>query len=134
MCGCTGLWPAWLLMLGWPLAVPTLCLVAVLAGLLRNQTWEVVVTLAFWRGVPATLALGLGAGIRRVVGFTSLFTFSGVVFLALPFACLLQARCCNGWSLHNRGWQGAVAGGALAYALGECFCHWHAHRHFVAFK
>jgi len=49
-------------MLGWPLAVPTLCAVAVLAGLLGDQSWEVVLLLAFWRGVlPATLALALGA-------------------------------------------------------------------------
>ncbi|MGP1629689.1 MAG: hypothetical protein ACTS8S_02910 [Giesbergeria sp.] len=58
-----------LLMLGWPLAVPTLCAVATLAGLLGGQSWEVVVLLAFWRGVlPATLALGLGGLIRRLIG------------------------------------------------------------------
>lgn len=58
-----------LLMLGWPLAVPTLCLVAIAAGLLGGQNFEVMAQLAFWRGVlPATLALSLGALIRRILG------------------------------------------------------------------
>lgn len=58
-----------LLMLGWPLAVPLLCLVAVLAGMLGGQNFDIMVMLAFWRGVlPATLALGLGAIIRRLLG------------------------------------------------------------------
>ena len=58
-----------LLMLGWPLAIPTLCAIALLAGLLGDQAWDVVVMLAFWRGVlPATLALGLGAAIRCWIG------------------------------------------------------------------
>lgn len=58
-----------LLMLGWPLAVPALCLVAIAAGLLGGQNFEVMAMLAFWRGVlPATLALALGALIRRLLG------------------------------------------------------------------
>lgn len=58
-----------LLMLGWPLATPVLCAVAVAAGILGGQSFEVMAMLAFWRGVlPATLALGLGAIIRRVLG------------------------------------------------------------------
>lgn len=86
-----------LLMLGWPLAVPTLCLVAVLAGLLGNQTWEVVVTLAFWRGVlPATLALGLGAGIRRVVGPHLFVYVLGRGFLGAA-VCLFAASALLQW-------------------------------------
>ena len=58
-----------LLMLGWPLAVPVLCTVAVLAGLLGGQGFEAMASLAFWRGVlPATLAVGLGFVIRRLLG------------------------------------------------------------------
>ena len=87
-----------LLMLGWPLAVPTLCLVAVLAGLLGNQTWEVVVTLAFWSGVlPATLALGLGAAIRRVIGPHLFVYVLGRGFLGAA-ACLFAASALLQWS------------------------------------
>ena len=85
-----------LLMLGWPLAVPTLCVIALLAGLLGNQSWEVVVMLAFWRGVlPATLALILGAVIRRWIA-THLFVyvlgrgFLGAVVCLFAASALLQ--------------------------------------------
>lgn len=87
-----------LLMLGWPLAVPTLCAVAVLAGLLGDQTWEVVLLLAFWRGVlPATLALGLGALIRRTVGAHLFVYVLGRGFLGSA-ACLFAASALLQWA------------------------------------
>ena len=56
-----------LLMLGWPLAVPVLCLSAVLAALISPMPWSEVPDLAAWLGVvPATLALGVGAAVRRL--------------------------------------------------------------------
>ncbi len=87
-----------LLMLGWPLAVPTLCLVAVLAGLLGGQPWDVMVTLAFWRGVlPATLALGLGAAIRRWIGPNLFVYVLGRGFLGAAL-CLFAATAVLQWS------------------------------------
>ena len=90
-----------LLMLGWPLAVPTLCVVAVLAGMLGGQSFEVMAMLAFWRGVlPATLALGLGALIRRVLG-PHLFVyvlgrgFFGAAVCLFCASALLQALSPN---------------------------------------
>jgi uncharacterized membrane protein len=87
-----------LLMLGWPLAVPTLCAVAVLAGLLGDQSWEVVLLLAFWRGVlPATLALALGAVIRRTVGAHLFVYVLGRGFLGTA-VCLFAASALLQWS------------------------------------
>ena len=54
------------LMLGWPLAVPVLALVAVLVWLIGHQPWPAVLTQWVWVGlVPATLALVVGAALRR---------------------------------------------------------------------
>lgn len=54
------------LMLGWPLAVPVLALVAVLVWLIGHQPWPAVLTQWVWVGlVPATLALAVGAALRR---------------------------------------------------------------------
>ena len=59
------------LMLGWPLAVLTLALVAALAGLIAPADWDVLAAQALWQGVvPATLALGAGAALRRWAGTT----------------------------------------------------------------
>jgi uncharacterized membrane protein len=55
-----------LLMLGWPLAVPTLLAVGALAWAISPMTAEAALAQAVWQGVvPATLALGAGAAIRR---------------------------------------------------------------------
>lgn len=86
-----------LLMLGWPLAVPTLCAIAVLAGLLGDQPWEVVVLLAFWRGVlPATLALALGGAIRRLTGPHMFVYVLGRGFLGAA-VCLFAASALLQW-------------------------------------
>jgi len=54
------------LMLGWPLAVPVLALVAVLAWVLGPGDAVDAVGRLWWLGiVPATLALGIGAALRR---------------------------------------------------------------------
>jgi len=55
-----------LLMLGWPLAVPVLLLVAGIAWAISPLGAEGALAAAAWQGiVPATLALVLGAAIRR---------------------------------------------------------------------
>ncbi|SDL97547.1 Uncharacterized membrane protein [Oryzisolibacter propanilivorax] len=59
-----------LLMLGWPLAVPTLLAVGALACLFSPSLgWPEALGLAVWSGIaPATLALLLGALVRRLMG------------------------------------------------------------------
>jgi uncharacterized membrane protein len=58
-----------LLMLGWPLAVPVLCLVAVIATVIAGAGWAEAVAMAAWVGVlPATIGLAIGAAVRRVLG------------------------------------------------------------------
>ena len=54
------------LMLGWPLAVPVLAGVALLVWAMGTQPFSAVLTQWVWAGlVPATLALGIGALLRR---------------------------------------------------------------------
>lgn len=54
------------LCLGWPLAIPTLLLVGQIANLITPQPWHDSLVQSFYLGVlPATLALGLGAALRR---------------------------------------------------------------------
>jgi uncharacterized membrane protein len=55
-----------LLTLGWPLAVPVLIAVALIAGFIGDLPPADVLALAVWQGLlPATLALALGAAVRR---------------------------------------------------------------------
>jgi uncharacterized membrane protein len=55
-----------LLCLGWPLAVPVLTLVGGITWALTPATGEQALSLLLWQGlVPATLALALGALLRR---------------------------------------------------------------------
>ncbi len=63
------------LMLGWPLAVPVLCAVGVIAALISPMPWQTALDLTVWLGlVPATLAFGLGLAVRRWIG-THLFVY-----------------------------------------------------------
>ncbi|MBP8286944.1 MAG: hypothetical protein KAX57_08900 [Rhodoferax sp.] len=57
------------LMLGWPLAIPVLVVVGLIAALISPMSWEAALDVTVWLGVvPATLALGLGLAIRRWIG------------------------------------------------------------------
>jgi uncharacterized membrane protein len=57
------------LMLGWPLAVPVLCAVGLVAALISPMPWDTALDLTVWLGlVPATLALAMGAAVRRWIG------------------------------------------------------------------
>jgi len=85
------------LMLGWPLAVPVLCVVGVLAALISPMTWDTALDITVWLGlVPATLALVLGALIRRWIGL-HLFvyvlgrSFIGTALCVFAAALLAQA-------------------------------------------
>jgi uncharacterized membrane protein len=57
------------LMLGWPLAVPVLGVVGVIAAVISPMPWETALDLTVWLGiVPATLALAMGLAVRRWIG------------------------------------------------------------------
>ena len=89
------------LMLGWPLAVPVLLAVGAIAGLLSpGLGWGAALGLAVWQGVvPATLALLLGALLRRLTG-THLFVYVlGRAFLGTAL-CLFAAGLLSQWSGH----------------------------------
>lgn len=90
-----------LLMLGWPLAVPVLCLTAALAAWISPLDWTQALGLAAWLGVvPATLALGLGAAVRRVLGTHPFVYVLGRAFLGSAL-CLFAAALLRQWSGHG---------------------------------
>ncbi|GAA4003857.1 hypothetical protein GCM10022279_29700 [Comamonas faecalis] len=83
-----------LLTLGWPLAVPTLLAVGLLAALLSPSLgWGDAVALAVWQGlIPATLAMLLGALVRRLMGRHG---FGGArMFVYVLGRCFLGTALC----------------------------------------
>ncbi len=79
------------LMLGWPLAVPVLCTVGVLAYLISPMDWETALDLTVWLGlVPATLALGMGLVVRRWIGLHLFVYVLGRAFLG-TIVCMFVA-------------------------------------------
>jgi uncharacterized membrane protein len=81
-----------LLMLGWPLAVPTLLGVGVLAWAISPMTAQAALAQAVWQGVvPATLALGAGAAIRRWLPPNPFVYVLGRGFLT-AVVCLFASR------------------------------------------
>ena len=80
-----------LLLLGWPLAVPVLVATALLALLIAPLDLAGAVHVAFWQGVlPATLALGAGAALRRWLGAQPFVYLLGRGFLG-TVACVFLA-------------------------------------------
>ena len=70
------------LMLGWPLAVPVLLAVGALAGLIAGMGWDEALALTVWLGLaPASLALLLGALLRRLTGERMFVYILGRAFL-----------------------------------------------------
>ena len=83
--------PLVLLMLGWPLAVPVLLCVGLLAWLISPMPWSQALSDRVWLGlVPATLALLLGAAIRRWIGTFMFVYILGRGFLGTVL-CLFAA-------------------------------------------
>ncbi|WP_026435642.1 hypothetical protein [Acidovorax sp. JHL-9] len=90
------------LMLGWPLAIPVLIGVGVIACLLSPAMgWPEALGAIAWQGVvPATLALMVGALIRRFLG-THLFVYVlGRAFLGTVL-CLFASGALSQWSGHQ---------------------------------
>jgi len=90
--------PLVVLMLGWPLAVPVLCIAGVAAALIAGFGAMQAIDLIAWLGiVPATLALALGAAIRRFVGTHPFVYVLGRGFLG-SVLCLFAASALRQWS------------------------------------
>lgn len=91
-----------MLMLGWPLAIPALVAVGGIAAVLSPSLdlADAVGTIA-WQGVvPATLALALGAVIRRLIGTQPFVYVLGRAFLGTA-VCLFLANVLGQWSGHS---------------------------------
>ena len=89
------------LMLGWPLAVPTLTVVALIARWLAPAGWTEVLGQAVWQGmVPASLALGLGALLRRFTGTHPFVYVLGRAFVGTAL-CVFIAGSLSQWAGHT---------------------------------
>ena len=86
------------LVLGWPLAVPVLCIVALTTGLIAPVPWQQQIDMALWLGiVPATLSFLLGMVLRRWV-WKNLFVYIlGRAFLGTAI-CLFVSGALAQWS------------------------------------
>jgi uncharacterized membrane protein len=95
------------LMLGWPLAVPVLGAVAAVVWFVGQATPEAVLSQWVWTGlVPATLALGLGALLRRWLPPNPFVYTLGRAFLARRRRCSCRVCCskaCSGWPASRGG-------------------------------
>lgn len=86
------------LMVGWPLAVPLLALIGVIAGLFASLDWDSVVLIVLWQGlVPATLALLMGALVRRWIGPHLFVYVLGRAFLGTAL-CAFATGALAQWS------------------------------------
>jgi uncharacterized membrane protein len=89
------------LMLGWPLAVPVLCAAAFITVLFVSIGWQDALDLALWQGiVPATLAMLLGAAVRRWLPHNPFVYILCRAFLG-TVACLFAAGLLAQWTGHN---------------------------------
>lgn len=90
-----------MLCLGWPLAVPVLTLVAAITWLITPATGTQALALLLWQGlVPATLALGLGALLRRFLPHHPFVYVLGRGFLGTVL-CLFAASLLAQWAGHT---------------------------------
>ena len=89
------------LMLGWPLAVPVLIAVGITAALVSPAlAWGDALGAIAWLGVvPATLALGLGALVRRYTGTKPFVYVLGRAFLG-TVVCVFSSGVLSQWSGH----------------------------------
>ena len=86
------------LALGWPLAVPVLCVIALSTGLIAPVSWQQQADMALWLGiVPATLSFLLGMALRRWV-WKNLFVYIlGRAFLGTAL-CLFITGALAQWT------------------------------------
>lgn len=87
-----------MLMLGWPLAVPVYLGVGAIAWVISPMGWEQALACAVWLGiVPGTLALLLGALVRRLIGENLFVYVLGRGFLG-TVVCVFVAGTLAQWS------------------------------------
>lgn len=111
------------LMLGWPLAMPTLCLAALLSALVAPTDAAGLLHMAIWLGAaPATLAAVLGAALRRWAPRNPFVYILGRAFLGTA-ASVFAAGVLAQWSGHGLAHvDPALSRVALALmAAGEAF-------------
>jgi uncharacterized membrane protein len=126
-----------LLMLGWPIAVPVLLLVAALACVISPLSAQDALAAGVWQGiVPATLALGAGAAVRRWLPAHPFVYILGRGF-ASAVLCLFAARVLaqhfGAAPAANAGGMGLVVAQWLM-AWGDAFVTGMLTAIFVAFK
>ena len=86
------------LALGWPLAVPALCVAGLIAGWLAPITWEQQLNLTVWLGiVPATLSFGIGMALRRWLPHNLFVYILGRAFLG-TVACMFVTGALAQWT------------------------------------
>lgn len=86
------------LVLGWPLAVPVLCGVALLAGVIAPIPYEQQVDMALWLGiVPATLSFLLGMALRRWAWKHAFVYILGRAFLGTA-VCMFASGALAQWA------------------------------------
>lgn len=107
------------LLLGWPLAVPVLALVAALVWLLGGDGMASAVTQLWWLGVlPASLALALGALLRRWLPANPFVYTLGRGFFGTAVALLASATLMQ-WVHPPAGHEAWVAAWLMAW--GDAF-------------
>ena len=75
------------LMLGWPLAIPVLVLAGIISSVVPAVPFELALARTFWLGIaPATLALGIGALLRRWTGEHPFVYILGRAFMGTAVA------------------------------------------------
>ena len=124
------------LLLGWPMAVVVLVLVAAIGGVIAPADYDVLASQALWQGVvPATLAMVAGAALRRWVGTHPFVYILGRAFAATvlcTFTADLLAQW-NGQELTNVG-VGLGLVGRWLLAWGDGFITGMLAAIFVAFR
>lgn len=91
------------LTLGWPLAVPVLCVVALVCGLIAPVGLSQQLDMAVWLGiVPATLSLLMGLALRRWVWRNVFVYILGRAFLG-TLLCMFAAGLLAQWTGHGLG-------------------------------
>lgn len=87
------------LTLGWPLAVPVFCAIAVIVGWLAPVHWTQQLDMVVWLGlVPATLSVGVGLLLRRWV-WKNLFVY----ILGRGFLGTVLSMFLAGWLAQRTG-------------------------------
>jgi uncharacterized membrane protein len=110
-----------LLMLGWPLAVPTLVACGLLTMVTGGASWAQAATLVVWSGIlPATLMLVLGHAVRKAFGPHPVAYILGRAFL-VPLGtlvvCSLAAAAAGQGFVSPRGDVHTIA--VMLLAMGE---------------